>query len=584
VLLCGVAAVGCAGVAGLAWLRFRGGARAPLAFALLLQAAVVVAVCAERTSHVIGAVVVAGLLATLAPLGAAPSLVDGRSALRAFVLHRTGDAALLVALGALTASFHGTGLDMLLDVAPTTEPWSRLDEGVGALLAGTPHRTLWFLAGAGVAVGAGTRLGLLAFPLATGLTATPRLAPPLAGLVHALGLHGAGVVLLVRLHPVLALAPEAMDGLVVAGTATVVACGVLALCARDLLRVDALLLPGHAGVVAVLAGCGDVTGVVLGGLLLLAAATTLPWTAALVVEATGERDPVALQGLERRLPRTHTTRLLTTAALLLPPLGGWVVVERALEATALSTRVAAGTVVALAVGVVLLSTAAWRTVHRVFNGNPVEKGAGRTPREPGLAGQGGALLLAFIAPGLSLLAIPRGLLLLLPGSFEHESPLAAFCDPALQETAAVRSLFAARLAAPPVAPSTFALLVVALGVLPWLLSWALFRGSARGRPPPLAGLLTWRPVAAAAVRLAAWVGRDTRVARTVGEGVEVLSRVVAAHFIPAVLTFVLQRLPAFAAGAAAFVVRGTQTGAAPHAIVLALVVAAWLAWRAVKGG
>jgi hypothetical protein len=44
---------------------------------------------------------------------------------------------------------------------------------------------------------------------------------------------------------------------------------------------------------------------------------------------------------------------------------------------------------------------------------------------------------------------------------------------------------------------------------------------------------------------------------------------------------VLQRLPALTAAVGALLVRGTQTGSAPQAVVLALAVTAWLAWRAV---
>jgi NADH:ubiquinone oxidoreductase subunit 5 (subunit L)/multisubunit Na+/H+ antiporter MnhA subunit len=576
-LLVVVTVAGAAAVTGLAARR----ATAALVAALLVELAVVAVVVVERPVHVVGAFAVASGLATLAPLVAGPSLVDGRAAVRAFALHRAGDAALLLGFGALAASL-GPGVwahaEALVEAVPAVEPWGRVDAG---LFAGFAHRTLWFLAGGGVAAAAGSRLGLVFWPLQRDLTASARVPAPLSGVVHGLGLHGAAVVLLVRMHPVLALAPEAQDGLVFAATGTLVVGAVLALAARDLLRVDTLLLACSGAVVAVLAGTGDVTGVVLGGLLQVAVGVAWPWAAAVVVEATAERDPLAQGGLEPRIPRTHSARLLGTAALALPPFAGWVVVERALEATVLSTRMPAIVVAGVAVGAVVFGVAAWRLVHRVFNGPPVKKEGGQPPREPAFPGQAGLLLLAFSAPGLSLLAIPRGLLLLLPLEFTYQSPLQAFCAPGFHETAAVTALYAAQQAAPPVAPSRFALLALLGGFVPWTVSWLCFRATRGGRQPPLRGLVASRPVAWVAARLASWAGRDTGVVRTVGEGVEALSRLLASNLVPATLDVVLQRLPAFVAGAGAFVVRGTQTGALPHAIVLALVVAAWLAWHAV---
>jgi NADH:ubiquinone oxidoreductase subunit 5 (subunit L)/multisubunit Na+/H+ antiporter MnhA subunit len=575
-LLVATTVAGAAAVTGLAARR----ATAALIAALVVELAVALLVVVERPAHMVAAFAVASGLATLAPLVAAPSLVDGRAAVRAFSLHRAGDAALLLGFVALSASL-GPGVWMdavaLVEAVQHVEPWSRVD---GGLLDGFAHRTLWFIAGVGVAAAAGSRLGLLLWPLQRDLTASPRLPAPLVGVVHGLGLHGAALVLLVRLHPVLALAPEAEDGLVFAAVVTLVAGAVLALAARDLLRIDTLLLACTGSLVAVLAGTGDVAGVVLGGVVQMAVGVALPWAAAVVVEATGERDPVLLGGLEPQIPRTHSARLLATAALSLPPAAGWVVVERALEATTLSTRMPAAVVAGIALGAGIAGTAAWRLVHRVFNGRPVEKEGGRPAQEPALTGQAGLVLLAFLTPGLSLLAIPRGLLLLLPLEFTYQAPLPAFCAPALQETAAVTALYAARQAAPPVAPSTFALLVLVGGFVPWTLSWLCFRGTRRGRGPPLSALVASRPVAWLAARLASLAGRDAGVVRTVGEGVEALSRLLASNLVPATLDLLLQRLPAFVAGAGAFVVRGTQTGALPHAIVFALVVAAWLAWQA----
>jgi hypothetical protein len=190
------------------------------------------------------------------------------------------------------------------------------------------------------------------------------------------------------------------------------------------------------------------------------------------------------------------------------------------------------------------------------------------------------LLLAFVAPGLAWAALPRGLLRLLPEDLNYVPPLPAFCAPSWAATAAVRGLFAAPQVAPSLTPSQFVLVVLAGGFLPWCISWLFFRTARSGRRPPLRGLLEQKPLAAVAARLSSWAGRDVGVVRSVSEGVEALSRLLAVNFVPAVLDVILQRVPAFVAAAGAFVVRGTQTGVAPHGVVLALCVAAWLAWQA----
>jgi NADH:ubiquinone oxidoreductase subunit 5 (subunit L)/multisubunit Na+/H+ antiporter MnhA subunit len=555
-----------------------GAARSTLALGLALQAAVAAFAVVDRPAHGVAAWAVAAALSTLAPGVAAPGLIEARAVVRTFVLHRVGDAGLLVAMAALSTSLGAATWEAVLAGAPAVEPWARTGAGVWA---GTPHRTLWFVAAVGVAVAFATRSGLLTWPLQRDLTATSRLPPALSGLVHGVGLLGPAVVLLVRWHPVLALSPEVGDGLVGAGVLTLACAGALALAARDLLRVDALLLPAQAGVVAVLAGAGDVVGVVLGGALLVIAGVGLPWSAAVVVAATHARDPVGLGGLEPRIPRTHSTRLLLTVALTLPPAAGWVVVERALEATVLSTRIAAVVVVGLGAGAAVAAVAAWRLLYRVFDGPPVEK---VPDPEPGVPGQLGGLLLAFAAPGLAVAALPRGLWQLLPWSTTYEAPLQAFCAPALAETAAVRALYAAPQAAPPVTPSAFVALAAVGAVAPWIVARLVFRRGRGGRPPPGEAVVARGPLAALGARLADVAGRDAGVVRTVRDGVEALSRLLAVNLIPAVLDLVLQRVPAFAAAAGALLVRGTQTGSAPQAVVLALAAAAWLVWWAGRAG
>ena len=93
-------------------------------------------------------------------------------------------------------------------------------------------------------------------------------------------------------------AAEAADGFIWAAGISAVLAGVLACAGRDLLRIDVHLLSGLAAPLAVMSALGNVTGVGLASVVIVAAALVLPWTFAELVAARGERDPRALGGLD----------------------------------------------------------------------------------------------------------------------------------------------------------------------------------------------------------------------------------------------------------------------------------------------
>ena len=117
-----------------------------------------------------------------------------------------------------------------------------------------------------------------------------------------------------------------------------------------------------------------------------------------------------------------------------------------------------------------------------------------------------------------------------------------------------------------------------VGVIPWLLSWLLWRGRAGGGRPPGAGLLQGGVAVAVADRLARLAGRESPLARSVSEGAERLSRVLATNLLPVALSVVLQHLPGLLSTAAAFALRQLQTGGAQRTVVLTCVVVAFLLW------
>ena len=596
-VLAAVGVVGAAGNIGLAVGLLRPGqSGAPLGAGLLLQAVVMLMVLVDHLAHLVGASALAGVvMATALSLSGQGRSAAAGGVVQLFGVQRLGDAALLLALVALSASLSLSAGDVgavtfqsLLAGAPSLEPWHRVDHGA---LQGFAHRTLWFAAGCGVVVGVASRAGWLCWPWLRDATADPHTPPPMRGVVHGLGLQGSAAILLLRLHPVIALSPEVQDGLVVVGAVTLVSAGLLALAGRDLLRMDAHLLAAFSGLMAILAGTQDVAGVALAGLLLVSAGLGLPWALAVVVERSGRRDPRALGGLEPLLPRTHSTRLLLTAALAaLPPLAGYAVVDRALQAALLSSRVSAVVVVAVVVGVLLTGLAAWRVLHLVFTGPraPAEPAAEppaveRKVKAPSLAATLPAWLVAFVAPALTLLAIPQGLLRLLPWELSYDPVLPSFLQPSLLESLPVRALFAAPTVLPVFPQSTFALLVLGLGLLPWLLSVLLWRGTkrSRGKLVPMLGHGLGVVPPGWLARLA---GQDSGVARSVQESVERLSRLLAVNLVPAVLSIVLHRVPAAFAAVTAFGLRLLQNGGAQQAFFLALLVAAALLWLGRAGG
>ncbi len=553
--------------------------RGTLAGVLAVQALLLSLVVLDGLAEIAGAFVLLGIATTFVPLVALGARPAGSAALRAFAVHRIGDFALIVGLFALHTSLDGLRFESLLAGPPAIDAWARVaDVGV---FGGLAHRTLWFVAATGVAVAAASRAGLLCWPFLRDLTASADLPGPVAGLVHA-ALQGAAGILLVRLHAVLALSPEATDGLAWAGVITAVAAGALALAGRDLLRLDSHLLAASAGVMAVLAVLPTtISTLALAAMLAMLAGLGLPWAFASLVARVRLRDPWALGGLEHVLPRLHTTRLLLTASLaLLPPLTGWILWEKAFEAMVMSVRIPAVLVVLLAVGGLLIGLASWRAIHLVFNGpkNEGSRADGTAILLQNLLPVLPALLVAFMGPGLALLELPRPLLQLLPLEFDYTGPLRTFMQPSLEESFAVRALYAAGLVPPPMAPSTFIVLMVLVGLLPWALSMLLWHRRKNGSPPPGATLLTSAPVAKIADVLAGLAGRESVVARSVSEGVEVLSRVLAANLVPATLSVLFQRLPAFFAWLVAMIMRGSQSGGAQRSLVLGCTIAAALAW------
>jgi NADH:ubiquinone oxidoreductase subunit 5 (subunit L)/multisubunit Na+/H+ antiporter MnhA subunit len=265
--------------------------------------------------------------------------------------------------------------------------------------------------------------------------------------------------------------------------------------------------------------------------------------------------------------------LLTAAVAVLPPFSGWVLWERALETTLTSQRIPAVVSALIVVGGGVMALASWRVVHRVFAGDRSTRDVTPVSLWPLLP----AMLLAFLAPALALLELPVLALKLLPLEFDYTGPVRSVLRPSLAESAPVRSLFVGDFAAPPLSQTTFVVLLLVAGLVPWIVSMLLWHRRKNG-PPPGAWVLQLPAVERAAAWLATFAGRDSLVARSVSDGVEVLSRILAANLIPATLSLLLQRLPAALAWLVSWVMRGSQSGGAQRTLVLGFAVVAALVW------
>ena len=558
-----------------------------LAAVLLLVACAEGMLLCERLPHIATAFILSSFVATWLPVAGHGSRDEVFGSTRAFIVQRLGDALLVMALIGVGLGFSAVDLTAVLTEAPELGPWQRFEAGP---LTGLAHRQLWFGIGILVVAAAATRTGL--FPVWPLLSETTG-GRVLVGVAHGLGFQLAGLVLLVRLRPLLALAPEAQDALVVAGALTACLAPAVALLGRDLARIDVHLWVAVSGFAAVCVGLGDLSTTTLALLLLVVAALPMGHAHAHVIGESHQRDPFQLGGLERRMPRTHTARLLGTLALsALPPFAGFAVVARACELALGASRIPFIVVPLLLLGAFLLSAAGYRAVHLVFTG--AERGPALAAcKDPPTSHALVPLLPAFLAPGLVLLSLPVVLVLLWVPGLRYDAPLAMLAAPSGAAAAAVEALYAATpQLLPPgidadqdgvsdVVEWVLALAAAAAGVLGYCVSAVLWR-KGPGRVHARLSSLPW--VARLTRALAARTEQESAVARGVGEGATRLSRLLAANLLPGILDLVLRRLPAAAAWSVSLLLRALHNGSAQRAILLVTIVGTLLTFVVLRGG
>ncbi|MBX5440726.1 MAG: oxidoreductase [Solirubrobacteraceae bacterium] len=205
------------------------------------------------------------------------------SALMALLVTTITAVLLLVAILVLRAEYGTTQIDELIAVA----------------------RPGWAVALAGALIAAAALAKSAQAPLHFWLPRAMAAPTPVSAYLHSAAMVAAGVFLVSRAHPLLALEPALLDGLLAIGLLSIAVGGLLALWATDLKRLLAYSTVSQYGYVVVMLGVGGAAGAAGACLYVLAhalAKSALFMTAGAVTEATGRRELPRLGGLARRMP------------------------------------------------------------------------------------------------------------------------------------------------------------------------------------------------------------------------------------------------------------------------------------------
>ena len=146
---------------------------------------------------------------------------------------------------------------------------------------------------------------------------------PVSAYLHSAAMVAAGVLVLGRVHPLLAVEPLVLDGLVVVGFASILVGGLLALGQDELKQILAHSTISQYGYVVVLYGIGGAAGAAAAAFYVVAhaiAKSALFMTAGAITEATGESRLSHLGGLARSMPVLAIASGIAAATLAAVPL------------------------------------------------------------------------------------------------------------------------------------------------------------------------------------------------------------------------------------------------------------------------
>ncbi len=241
--------------------------------------------------------------------------VNAAAGRKAFIVTRIGD----VAFGVAIALFFVAGQDLSISSinARTGSLSPALAMGVGVLL-------LW------AAVGKSAQL-----PLAVWLPDAMAGPTPVSALIHAATMVTAGVYLLMRFFPVLALTPEVLAVIALVGAVTALFGACAALAQRDIKRVLAYSTISQVSLMFLGVGAGDVTGSLFQLLSHAFYKALLFLAAGCIIQALHEEHDIFRMGnLRQSLPAVFPLFLAGALSLgAIPPFGGFFSKDHILAAT-----------------------------------------------------------------------------------------------------------------------------------------------------------------------------------------------------------------------------------------------------------
>ena len=281
--------------------------------------------------------------------------------LKAFLVNRVGDFALLLGIGALL--FH----------------YGSLNYGeIFAAVGDAPDATLSLL---GSEVSVITVAAILLFIGAMGKSAQVPLhvwlpdsmegPTPISALIHAATMVTAGIFLVARMSPVFEFSPTALSFVLVIGAITALFMGLVGLVQNDIKRVVAYSTLSQLGYMVVALGASAyaagvyhlMTHAFFKALLFLAAGSV-------IIAMHHKQDMREMGGLKKYMPVTYWTMLLGTLALIgFPAFSGFFSKDAIIEAVAHSDRAGATFAYwAVLLGVFVTALYSFRLLFLVFHG------------------------------------------------------------------------------------------------------------------------------------------------------------------------------------------------------------------------
>ncbi len=273
------------------------------------------------------------------------------AAIKAFVVNRIGDFALVLGLAVIFATFHTFDIDLILKTAGD-KPVPTL-ELIGILL---------FIG----AMGKSAQLGLH-----TWLPDAMEGPTPVSALIHAATMVTAGVFLIVRMSPLYELAPISRDVMAIVGASTAFFAGTIALTQNDIKRVIAYSTCSQLGYMFFAAGVSAysaamfhlVTHAFFKALLFLGAG-------AVIHALSEEQDLRNMGGIWKKIPLTYTTMWLGSLALAgVPFFAGFYSKDLILTSTWASGTVVSHYAMVMGLATIFLTAFySWRLLWMAFHG------------------------------------------------------------------------------------------------------------------------------------------------------------------------------------------------------------------------